>query len=165
MNQADISSPDFSNAQQCLALLSSLPLAKLNQAHETLAHLLGGMQATPPAPTAYLEVLETVRTSLASVQEEMADRYAQSALPLGSRDDETLRRVVGLWQAMARAYDQLARVAGKDADHPGRLELICQRRIHYSGKAILEYFRARREVPKGLWSDLHGYYSAAQECG
>lgn len=165
MNSADISSPDLSDAQKCLALLSSLPLTKLSQAHETLAHLLGGMQATPPAPTAYLEVLETARTSLAFVQEEMADRYAQSALPLGSREDETLRRVVGLWQAMARAYDQVARAAGKDADHPGRLELICQRRIHYSGKAILEYFRARREVPKGLWSDLHGYYSAAQECG
>lgn len=164
MNQ--ISPPvDFSDFQQCLALIQRLPLTKLSQVHETLAQMIGGMQATPPAPFDYLEVLEIARPPLDFVQEEMAGRYAHSALPPGSVEDETLRRVVTLWQAMARAYAQVAQLGGDDEQVQSRLALICQRCIHYSGRAVREYFRARRELPKGLWSDLHGYYSTAEEWG
>ncbi len=154
---------DFSDAAQCLALIGTLPLTKLNQVHETLKLMIGGMQATPPAPLDYLDVLEMARPSLDFVQEETAGRYAQTALPPGSVEDETLRRVVTLWQAMARSYAQVAQLGGDDESVQSRLALICQRCIHYTSRAIREYFRARRELPKGLWSELHGYYSTAEE--
>jgi hypothetical protein len=156
---------DYSDARQCLALINALPLTKLNQVHESLAQMIGGMQASPPAPFDYLEVLEIARPPLDFVQEEMAGRYAQSALPPGGVEDETLRRVVTLWQAMARAYAQVAQLGGEDAQVQSRLALICHRCIHYSARAMREYFRARRELPKGLWIDLHGYYSTAEEWG
>lgn len=154
---------DYSDARQCLALINALPLTKLNQVHDTLTRMIGGMQATPPPPIEYLDVLEMTRASLDFVQEEMAGRYAQTALPPGGVEDETLRRVVLLWQAMARSYAQVAQIGGDDEQVQSRLALICQRCIQYSARAIREYFRARRELPKGLWSELHGYYSTAEE--
>lgn len=156
---------DFSDAQQCLSVLARLPLTKINLVHETLGLLLRGILSSPPPPHECLEVLETARVPLAFVQEEVANRYAQSALPPDSPEAETLQRVVGLWQAMARAYAQVAQLGGESDDVQRRLALICQRCIHYSGNAIQEYFRARRDVPKGLWSELHGYYATAEEWG
>ncbi|MGB0126608.1 MAG: hypothetical protein WBP72_03140 [Rhodocyclaceae bacterium] len=165
MTDSSLTAVDFSDAQQCLSVLARLPLTKINQVHETLGVLLGGILSSPPPPSDCLEVLETARVSLAFVQEEMANRYAQSALPPESVEDETLRRVVTLWQAMARAYSQVAQLGGGSEEVQRRLALICQRCIHYSGNAIQEYFRARRDVPKGLWSELHGYYATAEEWG
>jgi len=156
---------DFGDQKQCLSLLAGLPLTKLDQVHETLAALLAGMQATPPVPPGYLEVLEMARPSMAFVQEEMAGRYSQTALPPGSVEDATLRRVVALWQAMARAYAQVAQLGGESPEVQTRLALICQRCIHYSGNAIQEYLRARRDVTTRVWSDVHGYYSTAEEWG
>ena len=31
--------------------------------------------------------------------------------------------------------------------------------------SILEHFRARREIPAGIWHDLHGYYETAEQWG
>jgi hypothetical protein len=156
---------NFADERQCLSLLAGLPLTRLDQVHDTLASLIAGMRATPPSPAAYLEVLEMARPSTAFVQEEMAAHYSQTALPPGGVEDATLRRVVALWQAMARAYAHVAQLGGRNPEVQGRLALICQRCIHYSGNAIQEYLRARRDVAATLWSDLHGYYSTAEEWG
>lgn len=156
---------NFADERQCLSLLAGLPLTKLDQVHDTLASLFAGMRATPPPPAAYLQVLEMARPAAAFVQEEMAAHYAQTALPPGGAEDATLRRVTALWQAMARAYAHVAQLGGDRAEVHSRLALICQRCIHYSGNAVQEYLRARRDVAATLWSDLHGYYSTAEEWG
>lgn len=155
---------DFGDAQQCLSLLANLPLTNVPVAHDTLTALIGAMQNRPPPAVKYLEVLEAARAPLAFVQGQLAGRYSQKPLPPLSSEDETLRRVVILWQAMARSYRQVAKLAGNAVDLQ-RSALISHRCIHYSGKVILEYFRARRELPRGVWSELHGYYAAAEEAG
>jgi hypothetical protein len=156
---------DFSDAQQCLSLLANLPLTNVPVAHDTLSTLIGAMQNLPPPAAKYLEVLEAVRAPLAFVQGQLAERYSQKPLPPLGSEDETLRRVVVLWQAMARSYRQVAKLAGGAAADLQRSAIISHRCIHYSGKVIIEYFRARRELPRGVWSDLHGYYSAAEQAG
>ena len=30
---------------------------------------------------------------------------------------------------------------------------------------IVEHYRARREIPAGVWLDLHGYHASAEEWG
>lgn len=154
---------DFSDAQQCLSVLASLPLTNLPYVEATLSGLLDGMLATPPAPAAYLEVLEKARAPLAFMQEELAQRYAHKPLPPGDREEETLLRVVGLSQAMVRAYMQVAELGRGEPGVRRQAALICQRCIHYSGRALLEYFRARREVPSALWGSLNGHYVNAEQ--
>lgn len=161
MNQAPIKT-DFSDAEQCLSLLAATPVTNLPQVEATLAGLLDGMHATPPPPLAYLEVLERVRPVLAFVQEETAQRYAHKPLPPGDREEDALLRVVRLWQAAVRAYAQVAELGRGEPALSAQTALIRQRCIYYSGRALFEYFRARREVPGGLWSNLHRHYSSAE---
>lgn len=154
---------NFADPQQCRKVLDQLPLTNLPLAYETLSALIGGMQNTPPAPIGYFEILEAARTPLAFVHEQMAERYAAKPLPPDSTDDEVLRHVVGLWQAVARSYAQLARLGAQDPAAQARMATVCHRSIHYSGRTIVEYYRARRELPRGVWADLHGYFARAEE--
>jgi hypothetical protein len=59
----------------------------------------------------------------------------------------------------------VAQLGSGDKTVQDRLALICQRCVHYAGRVILEYFRARREPSPGAWIDLHGYYATAEEWG
>ena len=156
---------DCRDPQQCMALIASLPLTKTGQVHRTLTALLQGLALAPPPAASYLQVLEMARTPLAFAQEETASRYALRSLVPGRPDDKTLDAVVRLWRLMAQAYAQVASLGGENPAIQNRLALICHRCIHYAGKPALEYYRARRELPKGLWSDLYGYFSTAEEWG
>lgn len=154
---------DTTDARACAALLAGLPLTNALEAHQTLTTLLAGLAHRPPSAAAYLDVLETARTSLAFLQDEIAQRYAAKPLPPTPAEGEAFRQVLALWQAAARAYAQVARMGANDPQVQDKLALICQRCVHYAGKVILEFFRARREPSPGAWIDLHGYYATAEE--
>ena len=154
---------DTADARACMALIASLPLTNAREAHQVLITLLTGLTHRPPAGTAYLDVLETARAPMAFLQDEIAQRYAARPLPPTPAEAEAFRQVLSLWQSMARAYAQVAQMGSNDPQVQSRLALICQRCVHYAGKVILEYFRARREPSPGAWIDLHGYYATAEE--
>ena len=154
---------DTADARACTALIAGLPLTNAPEAHRLLTTLLTGLSHRPPAAAAYLDVLETARASLAFLQDEIAQRYAAKPLPPAPAEGEAFRQVLSLWQAMARAYAQVAQMGSSDPLVQDRLALICQRCVHYAGKVILEFYRARREPSPGAWIDLHGYYATAEE--
>jgi hypothetical protein len=165
MNDNGTRSIDFADTEQCLALIADLPLTRVSVVHEALASLLAGIRAAAPAPTDYLRVLEASRSALAFAQEETAERYSESALPPDSPEDACLHRVVALWRQMGHAYLHVAEIGVGDPEVQSFLALICQRSVHYVGRAISEYYRARREIEPGLWSELHGCYARAEELG
>ncbi|WP_374401004.1 hypothetical protein [Niveibacterium sp.] len=155
--------PDFSNPDACLAWLASLNPTNLHETHELLAAMLGSLQERPPLPAQHLQVLEAARSAVEFVQTELARRYAARPLPPVSQEDETLRIVVELWQQMLRGYTLIAQRSALDPAFIDRRPMLAQRRIHYHGSLILEYFRARREVPAGMWAELHRLYGAAED--
>ena len=134
---------DTRDAHACTALIAGLPLTNAGASHR----------------------LETLRTPLAFLQGEFAKRYAARPLPPTPEEREAFGLVLALWQAMARAYAQVAQQGGDDARVQENLALICQRCVHYAGKVILECYRARREPAPGAWIDLHGYFATAEEWG
>lgn len=154
---------DLSDAQQCMSLIAALPLTKTAYVHDTLSALLEAFKARPLAAPNLLQVLEMARPAVAFAQEEMAGRYAARPVVPGGPDEETLARVLRLWRLMAQAYADVAQLGGDNPEIQNRIALICHRCIHYAGKPILEYFRARQALPHGAWFDLHGYYSTAEE--
>lgn len=154
---------DTADARACAALIAGLPLTNAPEAHQTLTTLFAGLAHRPPAAAAYLDVLETARAPLAFLQDELAQRYAAKPLPPTPAEGETFRQVLSLWQAVARAYAQVAQMGSNDPRVQERLALICQRCVYYAGKVVLEFFRARREPSPGAWIDLHGYYATAEE--
>lgn len=156
---------DLANPATCLELLQRLHPVDVDATHATLTRIVDSLLAARPAPNQHLEVLEAARELMFFCQGELARRYAAHPLPPDGDENATLLRVVRLWNSMAGAYVLIARqdaAAGTLADQRA---LLAQRRIHYNGMALMEYFRAHRAVPAGSWSALHAGFGAAREAG
>ena len=148
-------------------ILSRLPLAHSAQACVDLNGFLDSLQAIPPDPQTYFRLLEHARVTSAHILEEQAKRYLNKPLPFGDIEDEIFQMVVATWQKIAKAYAHCAQldVPEDTPEHARLVATLLQRCIFYTGSAILEHLRARREYPWGLWHDLHGYFGSAEEWG
>lgn len=149
----------------CLETLERLHPLNADESHRILGEMITGLLQAMPDPAAHLAVLEAARVRIALAQAELAVRYAAHPLPPDSAENETLRSVATLWRALSRSYALIARgCAGDDALADQRATLA-QRRVFYAGQVLLEYFRAHRALPAGLWAELHDTYSAADAGG
>lgn len=157
--------PDFQTGSDIIA---RLPLANPAQAAIDLERLLDSLLAMPPDGETYFHLLEHARLPIAFVTEDLAKRYLNKPLPLGEIEEDLFLQVTTLWRKAARAY---AHCAEKDSpedhspQHAHRVAMILHRCIHNTGMLIVEHLRARRELPWGLWLDVHGYYASAEEWG
>ena len=157
--------PDLRSGADYLAQLS---LANPVVAERQLMRFLDSLLATPPEPVVLLALLEQARAPLCFVEEEMARRYHNRALPLANEEESYFRQVVTAWRKMGKAYALCARLQQPDAENPQYLAMVAiilHRCLYYTGMVILEHYRARRELPAGIWLDLHGYYESAEEWG
>lgn len=149
--------------------LVRLPLANPAVAEEQLIQFLDGLLAAPPDASDLFALLEQARVPMCFVEEEMARRYHNKPLVLGDVEEATFLQVVSVWRKMAKAYALCARLErpedARDPRHIGRVATILHRCIYYVGMLVLEHYRARRELPAGIWLELHGYYETAEEWG
>ena len=154
--------PDFQSGSEMIA---RIPLANPQLAILELNRILDSLLAAPPRLQAYFQILEQARLPVSFTAEELAKRYLNKQLPLGEIEEGFFRQVVLLWLKTARAYAHCAESSSSDAEtvQSERFATLLHRCIHFTGMAILEHQRARREVPWGLWLDLHGYYGSAEE--
>lgn len=161
----NLQSIDFAQATQCLAALRALNPTDTDETQLALGQLLAGMMASPPDPLSHIQVLEEMRTTLDFVQAQAALRYASRPLPPAGNEEDTLQRVINLWSDMARSYALAAHRAAMDPAFADRRALVTHRRMQYSVLAMIEYFRARREIPPGLWRGLHSQFETAERAG
>lgn len=154
--------PDLSTGSE---IISRIPLANPEQAITDLGRFLDSLLAAPPDDQAYFMLLERARVPIAFVAEELSKRYQNKPLPLGDIEDRFFLQVVSLWLKAARCYANCAERCSPDSEsyQAARFAAFLHRCIHYTGMAILEHQRGRRELPWGLWLDLHGYYGSAEE--
>ncbi|MDR1995486.1 hypothetical protein [Azonexus sp.] len=158
----------FSDLAAGNAYLVRLPLTNPALAGEQLARFLDALMRQPPAPAVLFGLVEQARAPLHAVAEELARRYHGKPLPLAAEEDGHFRQVLAAWGKMAKAYALCARLEPPDTASPeycARMATILHRCLYYTGMIILEHFRARRELPPGLWLELHGYYETAEEWG
>lgn len=153
--------------QSGFQILSRLPLANSQLAAIEINEFLDSLLASPPDGDVYLQLLEQTRISLCFVAEDLSRRYVDKPLPLGDPEAAAFKLVVATWLKAARAYAHCAQLQPGDAgETPGeQLALLLHRCIFYTGMAIVEHHRAHQELPIGIWSSLHGYYSRAEEWG
>lgn len=148
--------------------LDHLSLANPVLAERQLMHFLDSLLVAPPEPVVLLALLEQARAPLCFVEEEMARRYHSRALPLGNEEESYFQQVVTAWRKMGKAYALCASLQQPDAENPqyqAMVATILHRCLYYTGMVILEHYRARRELPPGIWLDLHGFYESAEEWG
>lgn len=167
MRQTSPSQINFNHAPDCLALLQQISVTDVDASARTLDVLLQGMATASPDPLGQLKVLEEARPSLDYVLGEIAKRYASRPLPPLSSEEETLQQVVRLWQLMESNYGFVAqRLAMQDeAALQDQRALLCQRRLRYHSLAMIEFFRARQEMPENMWLDLHRLFASAERAG
>ena len=148
-------------------IIARFPLTNPSQASIDLNGFLDCLLALPPDAETYFRLLEHARVSAAFINEELAKRYLSKPLPLGDIEEAVFQTVIGTWQKAARAYAHCAQLVTPEdtREHALRVATLLQRCLHYTGMAIVEYQRARREYAWGLWLDLHGYYASAEEWG
>lgn len=150
------------------AYLARLPLANPAAAEQQLLRFLDALLASPPQADALLSLLEQARVPLCFVEEEMARRYHNKPLPLGSEEHASFELVLSAWEKMRQAYERCALMAEplvKDPQFAGLIATVLHRCLYYTGMVILEHFRARRELPHGIWLELHRYYNTAENWG
>ena len=156
----------INNVETGYALITRIPLANPMQAELDLNRFLDSLLAIPPDNDTYFRLLEHARLPIAFVAEELAKRYHNKALSLGELEDGVFQQVVSLWRKTAKAYAHCAELdltGDGGAAHALRIATILHRCIHTIGMAIFEHHRARRELPWGLWLELHGFYESAEE--
>ena len=148
--------------------LGGLMLANPAVAERQLTGFLDALLAAPPDPGVFFQLLEQARVPLCFVEEEMARAYHNKAVPLTAEEESAFQMVVQAWQKMGKAYALCASLEEPATEDPGYQELmatILHRCIYYTGMVILEHYRARRELPPGIWLDFHGFYETAEEWG
>lgn len=148
--------------------LSSLMLANPAVAERQLIDFLDALLASPPDPGVFFQLLEQARAPLCFVEEEMARSYHNKAVPLSLDEEQAFLMVVQAWRKMGRAYALCASLeepATEEPNYRALMATILHRCIYYNGMVILEHYRARRELPPGVWLDLHGFFETAEEWG
>ena len=156
---------DYTQPAVCLDKLRKLHPIDFTATHDTLSRIVRGLLGARPAPNQHLEVLEAARDTLNFAQGEMARAYTARPLPPSRDAERMLEHVVGLWQAMARSYAAIAEADAHEGTLADQRALLAQRRISYEGMALVEYFRAHRELPPGMWRAVHASYQDAVRDG
>ena len=167
MNSPSVPKMTIVDLQSGSDFIARLPLADPPQAAADLRRLYASLQAAPPDVETYFLLLEQTRLPLSQIGEELARRYVGKPLPYADLEEGLFSAVLHLWQSVARCYAQcgeLPPVHPEDtATHDRRVATLLHRCLWYTGLALHECQRARREYPRGLWLDLHGYYASAEE--
>ena len=148
--------------------LAGLMLANPSVAERQLTDFLDALLTSPPDPGVLFQLLEQARAPLCFVEEEMARFYHNKAVPLTPEEDNAFQMVIQAWRRMGRAYALCASLeepAEGEAAYRELMATILHRCIYYTGMIIIEHYRARRELPPGVWLDLHGFYETAEEWG
>lgn len=154
------------------AYLADLAMADPETAEHQLMRFLDALIAAPPAPDVLFALLEQTRLPLCFVEEEMARRYHNKPLLLEGEEERCFRQVVAAWRKMAEAYALCDRLNQAQSPAPSAnpeqaapSASVLHRCLYYVGLLIVEHYRARRELPPGVWLELHGHFARAEARG
>lgn len=154
--------PDFKSGS---AAIARLPLTQPAQAAIELMRLLDSLQAFPPDGAMYFDLLEQMRLPVVYITGELSKHYLTKPLPLVDIDEQLFLTVISLWNKTAKAYAHCTNTSDTEtpAQYGQRIATVLHRCLLHTSMVIFEHQRARRELPWGLWLDLHGYYATAEE--
>ena len=162
MNTPNSSQALISDLAAGKEILSRIPLTNPPQALNETIRFLDSLLVSHLSIDSVFQLLEHACLPVVSIAEETAKRYLNKPVPLSNIEEEFFQQVSQLWQKMAKAYAYCAEENPSNLDDR-QLAILLHRCIHFTGISILECQNALREVPRGLWLRLHGYYDTAEE--
>jgi hypothetical protein len=162
MNQS-LKTTDILDLKIGKEIIGRISLLDSSSAAHDLVQILDDLLATPPEHQTFFQLLEHMLSPIAAAAEDLSKRYINKPVPLDDAEDAVFRDVAQLWQKTAKAYARCAEKSPPATGATDQLATLLHRCIYFTGMTILEHHRARREVPWGLWLDLHGHYGTAEE--
>ena len=147
-------------------IINRMPLANPPQAAHDLERLLDSLLTTPPDGEVLFQLLEQIRQPLSYIGEALAKHYLNKALPLAEAEEEAFQQTVRLNHKAVKAYakctEKGVRTGNSGSEHAPRIATILHRCLLLTSTSIFAHQRARRELPRGIWRSLHGFYVNAE---
>ena len=155
--------PAFEDEAACASWLSSLPLTNVAFAQETVADQLERLAAAEIDPLQRVKIAELLRETVQFLHGELAKRFVDRPLPLGSAEshawEQALRLLVALWENYSGCLRPLL-------DHDARMEGWAARTVQrglFVGKELVRlYGQVRRQPTAEHWEEIHAYYRFAE---
>lgn len=138
---------------------------------EYLKHLvpfLDELLSNPPPDDQYLPRLEQIRKPLDQAGGLLQVAFQDRPLPLGQEDEEVLQLLITAYRRILNAYGQVMdRLAQHKLEpwYPYRMAVLLQRLLFYTSRVALIHYFGRRELPAGLWTEIHRAYAMAESLG
>lgn len=150
--------------RSCDRWLERAPLADPQQAIEALRAVIASVGNRQPLPRVHLDILERLREPARATCEERTKRFTGRALPLRESEAEALAQVVALLREFWTGYHTLlTHGLQHGSGMPDRkLHLLAARCLETGSEIAVAYYRARQEVPSGVWRDLNEVFSLAE---
>ncbi len=162
----DRANPAFKDAASCAKWLSQLQLTNLALAQSTLRTQIDEFTRSPMRGKERLQVLESLRETVATVQGDFAKRLFGKKLPLADDEFTSLLALSTLWQSMLNGYLRCLQSAeAGDPSLAAEHALLAQRCLQYSGQQLAEFLRAGCEPDVKSWQRFHTVYAHIEEKG
>jgi hypothetical protein len=153
--------------------LQRLPLGLPLKAEQELIEMLELIGQSPPDAATLFSLLERIRGPLCFMREAAARHYLDKAPHLGAEEEPHFQRGIDAARLMMRSYTLCAGPGTLDdpaslRDDPVRADhaaTVLHRCLHYSGMLIFEHYRAKRELPKGIWARHNILFATASHLG
>lgn len=147
----------------CEYWLSQLQFTNIRATQEDILGRLIRLNSCVLPASQRLELIESLRETVAFVQSEYRKKLAGKPLPLHDSEMAIFTGLMTLWKTMAAGYRRcLQGCIEGDPEMASSKALVCQRLLRYTGVQILEHVLACLEVPPESWQEMHGVYSYAE---
>ena len=159
----DLARPAFRDVESCSQWLGQLQLTNLNLAQNTLSNQIGELNRLALSGKVRLQILETLRETVALVQHDCAKKLGGKALPLADEELALLFALANLWQAMLHGYLRCVQMAAAGDASIAKKQALLQQRCLFYARCRLEAFGTAGYAPDARsWQQLHALYAAIE---
>ncbi|MDR0529269.1 MAG: hypothetical protein LBG69_06650 [Zoogloeaceae bacterium] len=144
-----------------LRLITFLPVDPVG-ALEGVRRILGNLKTYSPEATLYLSILEELRKPLRETVITLAKKsYRDHPLPQMEQEETAFSQVISALRQMNQAYRHCGQLLSEEENERLHAQVL-HRNIYYTSAIVFEYYRARQDLPAGIWREIHGYYELAE---
>jgi hypothetical protein len=178
-------SPAFVTAESCQEWLAKVPVANAVQAQAMFLQQLHLLHRFTLPPTDRFTILETLRHSVCSVQEDASKKFAGKPLPFAPHEQAALDSTLSVWHTLALGYlrcfdglcggntggfsaPALMAQQAQIASHPelaGMAAKLTQRALSVFADWQVDLCRGEQLPDARYWKKLHEIFSAAEILG
>lgn len=157
--------PAFVTVDDCKRWLDEQTLANPALLQRQLCEQIELLNRQVVAPRERFGILETLRSQIALVQEEVSKRYAAKPLPFLAPEAEAFAATAALWQAAVAGYLRCLDDASADAVAEQTQATLAERALATLHAAQIDSVRGYTQLGSRHWSRLHQLLAFAERLG